>query len=84
MCSQETSFFSVRPIFNANSYTGSEGGTIVGNLVISGLSGEGSLRSGSLVYKIEAFKGINDRGLATYGELFYIECFLVLNYYRVV
>jgi hypothetical protein len=58
----------VRPIFNANSYTGSEGGFITGHLVISGLSREGSITSGCLVYCIEAFKGINDRGLATYDR----------------
>jgi hypothetical protein len=64
--------FPVRPIFNANSYMGSENGTIVGNLVISGLSGEGSISSGILVYCIEVFGGVTvtDRPLATYGSDF--------------
>jgi hypothetical protein len=62
--------FPVRPIFNANSYMGREGGTIVGNLVISGLSGEEL--TGSLVYCIEVFRGVTvtDRALATYGSDF--------------
>jgi hypothetical protein len=60
----------VRPIFNANSYMGSEGGTIIGNLVISGLSGEETIRSGSLLYEIEAFRdeSVTDRALATYDN----------------
>ena len=45
-------------------YVGIEGGTIAGYLVISGLSREESIRSGSLVYEIQAHDGS-----ATYGEL---------------
>jgi hypothetical protein len=63
--------FPIRPIFNANSYTGSEGGTIRGNLVISGLSEEGSIRSGSLIYEIEAYTDdtiADRRALATYDN----------------
>jgi hypothetical protein len=43
------------PIFNSDKCEGKEGGIIGGHLVISGLSSEGLILSGSLKYEIQAF-----------------------------
>jgi hypothetical protein len=55
----------VRPIFNDDSYMGTEGGNITGHLVLSGLSEEDFIRSGELLYEIYALQ--ND-GLAKYDN----------------